>query len=62
MVSPKRDRLDASTIAVTKTVISVISWLTAGLLEGYDDLLKEIGDDVVEAVDRGSIVRTSPIY
>jgi hAT family C-terminal dimerisation region len=36
MVSPKRSRLDASTIAVTQTVRS---WLRAGLLEGYDGLL-----------------------
>ena len=50
MVSPKRHRLDASTIAVTQTVRS---WLRAGLLEGYDGLLKEMGDDMVEAVDRG---------
>ncbi|OBS16421.1 hypothetical protein FPOA_12141 [Fusarium poae] len=33
MVSPKRSRLDASTIAVTQTVRS---WLRAGLLEGYE--------------------------
>ena len=50
MVSPNRHRLDASTIAVTQTVRS---WLRAGLLEGYDGLLKEMGDDMVEAVDRG---------
>lgn len=48
MVSSKRRRLDASTIAVTQTVRS---WLRAGLLEGYDGLLKEIDDDMVEAVD-----------
>lgn len=42
MVSPKRTRLDASTIAVTQTVRS---WIRAGLLEGYDGLLKEMGGD-----------------
>ncbi|GKT96936.1 hypothetical protein Ct61P_14786 [Colletotrichum tofieldiae] len=47
MVSHKRHRLDASTIAVTQTVRS---WLRAGLLEGYDGMLKEIDDDVVETV------------
>ena len=46
MVSPKRSRLDASTIAVTQTVRS---WLRAGLLEGYDGLLKEMGSDTAEA-------------
>ncbi|RBA11849.1 hypothetical protein FPRO05_14165 [Fusarium proliferatum] len=45
MVSPKRSRLDASTIAVTQTVRS---WLRAGLLEGYEGLLKEVGDDTAE--------------
>ncbi|RYC80017.1 hypothetical protein BFJ63_vAg17098 [Fusarium oxysporum f. sp. narcissi] len=45
MVSPKRSRLDASTIAVTQTVRS---WLRAGLLEGYEGLLKEVGDDKAE--------------
>lgn len=47
MVSPKRARLDASTIAVTQTVRS---WLRAGLLEGYNGLLKEASDDVAEIV------------
>jgi hypothetical protein len=47
MVSPRRHRLDASTIAVTQTVRS---WLRAGLLEEYDGLLKEMGDDMIEAV------------
>ena len=47
MVSPKRARLDASTIAVTQTVRS---WLRAGLLEGYNGLLKEMSDDVAEMV------------
>lgn len=37
MVSPKRSRLDASTVAITQTVRS---WLRSGLLEGYDGLLK----------------------
>ncbi|WKT54006.1 HAT, C-terminal dimerization domain [Fusarium oxysporum f. sp. vasinfectum] len=45
MVSPKRSHLDASTIAVTQTVRS---WLRAGLLEGYEGLLKEVGDDTAE--------------
>lgn len=40
MVSAKRSRLDASTIAVTQTVRS---WLRAGLLDGFDGLLKEMG-------------------
>jgi hypothetical protein len=44
MVSPKRSRLDASTIAVTQTVRS---WFRAGLLDGYDGLLQELGSDVV---------------
>ena len=39
MVSPRRTRLDASTISVAQTVRS---WLNAGLLEGYDGLLKEV--------------------
>jgi hypothetical protein len=45
MVSPKRSRLDASIIAITQTVRS---WLRAGLLEGYEGLLKEVGDDTAE--------------
>lgn len=40
MVSAKRSRLDASTIAVTQTVRS---WLRAGSLDEYDGLLKEVG-------------------
>jgi hAT family C-terminal dimerisation region len=47
MVSPKRSRLDASTIAVTQTVRS---WLRAGLLEGYNGLLTELTEGVAEAV------------
>jgi hypothetical protein len=44
MVSPKRTRLDASTISVAQTVRP---WLKAGLLEGYDGLLKEMADDML---------------
>ncbi|KAG7425161.1 hypothetical protein Forpi1262_v013723 [Fusarium oxysporum f. sp. raphani] len=47
MVSPQRTRLDASTIAVTQTVRS---WLKAGLLEGYDGLLKETSGEVAGVV------------
>jgi hypothetical protein len=47
MVSPQRTRLDASTIAVTQTVRS---WLKAGLLEGYDGLLKETSGEVTGVV------------
>ncbi|OAQ61365.1 hypothetical protein VFPBJ_11447 [Purpureocillium lilacinum] len=39
MVSPRRTRLDASTVSVAQTVRS---WLNAGLLEGYDGLLKDV--------------------
>ncbi|KAH6959814.1 hypothetical protein BKA56DRAFT_700456 [Ilyonectria sp. MPI-CAGE-AT-0026] len=46
MVSPKRSRLDASTVAVTQ---AARSWLRAGLLEGYERLLKEVGGDVAES-------------
>jgi hypothetical protein len=47
MVSPKRSRLDANTIAVTQTVRS---WLKAGLLQDYEGLLKEVGDGIDELV------------
>jgi hypothetical protein len=47
LVSPQRTRLDASTIAVTQTVRS---WLKAGLLEGYDGLLKETSGEVAGVV------------
>ncbi|KAF5236482.1 hypothetical protein FANTH_11250 [Fusarium anthophilum] len=47
MVSSQRIRLDASTIAVTQTVRS---WLKAGLLEGYDGLLKETSSEVAGVV------------
>ena len=47
MVSPKRTCLDASTISVALTVRS---WLKAGLLEGYDGLLKEMTDDMAETM------------
>ncbi|KAK2666365.1 HAT, C-terminal dimerization domain [Fusarium oxysporum f. sp. vasinfectum] len=43
MVSPQRTRLDASTIAVIQTFRSC---LKAGLLEGYDGLLKETSGEV----------------
>lgn len=46
VVSPKRSRLDASTIAVTQMARS---WLRAGLLEGYERLLKEVGGDAAES-------------
>ena len=45
MVSPKRARLDASTLAVTQTVRS---WMRGRLLEGYNGLLKEMRHDVAE--------------
>ncbi|KAF5236049.1 hypothetical protein FANTH_11424 [Fusarium anthophilum] len=45
MFSPKRSLLDASTIAITQTVRS---WLRAGLLQGYEGWLKEVGDDTAE--------------
>jgi hypothetical protein len=50
MVSPKRHQLNASTIAVTQTVRL---WLRGGLLEGYNRLLKAIGNNMVEAVYQG---------
>ncbi len=40
MVSPKRTRLDSSTISVAQTVRS---WLKAGLLQDYDGFLGEAG-------------------
>ena len=45
MLSPKRTRLDASTIAVTQTVRS---WLREGLLEEYDGLLKDVSNSAAE--------------
>ncbi|KAF5137685.1 putative AC transposase [Metarhizium anisopliae] len=45
MVSPRRTRLDSSTVSVAQTVRS---WLKAGLLEGYDGLLKDMGGGLSE--------------
>lgn len=52
MVSAKRCRLQAETIAITQTVKS---WLSTGLLEDYDGLLKDLATDGTEktcSVDR----------
>lgn len=46
MVSAKRCRLQAETIAITQTVKS---WLSAGLLEDYNGLLRDL---VAEAADQ----------
>ena len=45
MVSPRRTRLDSSTVSLAQTVRS---WLKAGLLEGYDRLLKDMGGGLSE--------------
>ena len=45
MVTAKRCRLQAETIAITQTVKS---WLSTGLLEDYDGLLKDLAVDETE--------------